>query len=172
MNMARLDKQINYWAHMLDESFGDQSNVPQYTGKLDGYKWVYCMESNIEESQFLKTFDSEAAAIQAGVDDIMKEVGSWDNSFCEPNDGEFFNSVEEAADYFKKNKCVECTDQNSFRHVISVKRIRASEMPKLLEIVYAAQDEYDEPIQFDGNNIEAPSMYGFDAWDQILDLMA
>lgn len=172
MNMARLDKQINYWAHMLDESFGDQSNVPQYTGKLDGYKWVYFMESNIEESQFLKTFDSEAAAIQAGVDDIMKEVGSWDNSFCEPNDGEFFNSVEEAADYFKKNKCVECTDQNSFRHVINVKRIRASEMPKLLEIVYAAQDEYDEPIQFDGNNIEAPSMYGFDDWDQILDLMA
>ena len=38
-------------------------------------------------------------------------------------------------------------------------------MPKLLEIVYAAQDEYDEPIQFDGNNIEAPRMYGFDAWD-------
>lgn len=172
MNMARLDKQINYWAHMLDESFGDQSNVPQYTGKLDGYKWAYFMESNIEESQFLKTFDSEAAAIQAGVDDIMKEVGSWDNSFCEPNDGEFFNSVEEAADYFKKNKRVECTDQNSFRHVINVKRIRASEMPKLLEIVYAAQDEYDEPIQFDGNNIEAPSMYGFDAWDQILDLVA
>jgi len=48
--MARLDKQINYWTHMLDESFGDQSNVPQYTGKMIGYKWVYFMESNIEES--------------------------------------------------------------------------------------------------------------------------
>lgn len=170
--MTRLDKQINYWTHMLDESFGDQSNVPQYTGKLDGYKWVYFMESNIEESQFLKTFDSEAAAIQAGIDDIMNEQGSFDQAFCEPNNGKFFSSCEEAAEYFKKNKCIECTDESSFQHSVNVKRIRASEMPKLLEIVYAAQDDYDEPIQFDGNNIEAPSMYGFDAWDQILDLMA
>jgi len=61
--MVGLDKQINYWAHMLDESFGDQSNVPQYTGKMVGYKWLLCIESNITEGQSLHTFDDENSAI-------------------------------------------------------------------------------------------------------------
>lgn len=168
---------INYWKKQirlgnykrkLNESV---DGAPTYTGKMVGYKWVYFLESNIEETQFLKTFDSEATAIQAGVDDIMKEVGSWDNNFCEPNDGKFFNSAREAADYFNKNKCVECTDGNSFKHVVNVKRIRASDMPKLLEIVYAAKDDTEWEIEFDGNNLNAMNMYGFYEWDKILDLL-
>lgn len=53
---------------MLDASFGDRSDVPTYIGK--DYKWIYDIESNIAESQFMKTFDSEIANVKAGVDDI------------------------------------------------------------------------------------------------------
>lgn len=171
--MRKLESQIQYWAHMLDESFGDQRDIPQYTGKLDGYKWVYYMKTNIEESAFLKTFDSEAEAVQAGVDDLMVEAGSWDNNFCEPGkyDG-FFNSIDEAVAYFKKTKQIECTDQNSFQHLICVKRIKASDMPKLLEIVYSNDADFDDPIEFDGNNMSVVGMFGFNEWDQIEALTA
>ncbi len=167
----RFDEQVNYWAHMLDESLGAESSVPQYTGKTDGYKWICCMESNIEESQFLKTFDNEASAVRVGVAEIM-DNDAWDTNWREADGEAFFKNPAEAAAFFRKAKCIRCTDGTSFDHVLSVKRIRASEMPKLLELVYAHEDSYDVPIEFDGSNVSVDSMYGFDEWDKILDMMA
>lgn len=166
--MVGLDKQINYWAHMLDESFGDQSNVPQYTGKMVGYKWLLCIESNITEGQSLHTFDDENSAIQAGID--MIRDSDVDCSWCDPNTEKYFQSNEDAIAYFRKNKCISCSDGNSFSDAMSVKRIRTSDMPKLLELVYANASGYDIPIEFDGNNIKAKSMYNFHAWDEINDM--
>lgn len=167
--MTRLDKQINYWAHMLDESFGNQSNVPQYTGKLDGYKWVVYQQGNITENQYIQTFDSEQAAIQGAYDgwfDPKVDIfGAW---YGDSKDWDDQLESNDAFEFFKKNKWITSTDHTSFECTIGLVKIKSRDMQKLIDLIcnYPESPGLEE---FDGNNFTAMDLFEFgdnDEWDE------
>lgn len=164
--------QVEYWAHMLDESYGIEDELPKYTGRLDGYKWLYCNESTIKINQFIRSFDSEVELMNAVKKDFNNiQRDGWTDCCQDPNTGDIFDTAAEAYDFFKKSKNIIFTDGFSFEESWSCIRIAASKMPKLIEMIYG-KSNYDFSTKFDGNNIEADGLREFDDWDGINDMRA
>ena len=170
---TQFNREVNYWAHMLDESFGNESNTPTYTGKLIGYKWVIYATSNITDSQWMQTFDSEQAAFKAVYDEYfdpkVDDPDSW--PWYGDND-DYGNELtsKDAFEYFKNNKHISSTDHTSYDTQIHLTKIKASDMQKLIDLVTIGHDDklgYD--FDFDGNNFKMDEMFEFgnnDEWDE------
>lgn len=171
---------INYWKKQirlgnykrLNESV-DQS----YTGKTIGYKWLYCIESNISENQAIYSFDSESEAMALALKHIKMDFEDNDHPYyLDPNTGDEYLGYEQVVNAFRKLKCLE-ESGSGYGNTISIKRIRASAMPKLIELIQSKVNEYREYLEsfdFDGNNVKVEGLYGFSKtdWEQILDMMA
>jgi len=96
----------------------------------------------------------------------------WTNNLQDPTTAEIFESPEDAFKFFQKTKSIMLTDGSSFEEALSCIKIRTSEMPKLLKLVYDNSENYEFEPKFDGNNIDAGGLYTFEAWNEINDMRA
>lgn len=134
---------------------------------------MYFLENNFTEHQFLRSFDTEQEAIDAGINQIREFVkgvnGDLEAEYFDydgSGSGGEFSTEDEIIQFFKKNKKIYRTDGVSFENILEIIKIKTSDLPQVYNIL-KENTGVQSTIEYDGNKISADYLYGFDKWDEI-----